>query len=146
MTTEVLRSIQQLRAHYALQKVMAAKQLSGEAPKRFKSYSNTLPAMIQMNGIGQALAFAYQKSNGTKVDEAKAWQQLFDLVSEWLLTNRKIWGNSEISDNSEKYRVLQALAAGSQEQYQLAQAEAQALLCWVKDFARAEIVGEAEDI
>jgi len=133
------RSIQQQRAHYALKKVSEAKG-SGEAvAKRFKAYSNTLPAMIQMNGIGQALAFAYQKSNGKKAEEAKGWKLLFDLVDHWLMNERNIWGKSSSA------HVVMALSEGNQAQYQLAQAEAQALLSWVKDFARAEITGEAED-
>ncbi len=132
------RSIQQQRAHYALKKVSEAK-CSGEAvAKRFKAYSNTLPAMIQMNGIGQALAFAYQKSAGDKT-EAKGWKLLFDLVDHWLMHERNIWGKSSSA------HVVMALSEGNQAQYQLAQAEAQALLSWVKDFARAEITGEAED-
>lgn len=138
MSQNNTRSIQQQRAHYALKKVLEAKGVGESVAKRFKSYSNTLPAMIQMNGIGQALAFAYQKSNG-KAEEARGWKLLFDLVDYWLLSERNIWGKSSSA------HVVMALSEGNQAQYQLAQAEAQALLSWVKDFARAEISGEAED-
>lgn len=133
------RSIQQKRAAYALtyvqQNVKAG--VDDDAQKRFKAYSNSLPAMIQMNGLGQALAFAYQKSNGSNESEKKGWELLFKLVAHWLLTEQKIWGHSQ------EKNILGALTKGTQEQYQLAQAEAQALLSWVKDFARAEIVGDA---
>lgn len=133
------QSIQQKRAAYALQQVMALKQSQPEAvQKRFKAYSNSLPAMIQMNGIGQALAFAYQKSSGDK-DENKGWKALLDTVSTWLL-QREIWGKQATGAN-----VVQVLSGGTQKQYQLAQAEAQALLSWVKDFARAEIAGVAAE-
>lgn len=128
--------IQQQRAAYALQQVLQVKaQQSTEVQKRFKAYSNSLPAMIQMNGIGQALAFAYQKSNGNK-DENMGWCALFKTVGQWLL-QRDIWGKQEANAN-----VVKVLAEGNQEQYQLAQAEAQALLSWIKDFTRAEIAGE----
>lgn len=133
------RNIQQQRAAYALDKVSQLKQTQPESvQKRFKAYSNSLPAMIQMNGVGQALAFAYQKSNGDK-DENKGWKALLNVVSEWLL-QREIWGKQSAGSN-----VIQILAAGSQKEYQLAQAEAQALLSWIKDFARAEIAGIAAE-
>lgn len=133
------QTIQQQRAAYALQQVLKAKaQLPEAIQKRFKAYSNSLPAMIQMNGIGQALAFAYQKSNGDK-DENIGWKMLFNALGEWLL-QREIWGKQVANAN-----VVKVLAEGSQEQYQLAQAEAQALLSWVKDFARAEISAEATE-
>lgn len=133
------RNIQQQRAAYALDKVSQLKQTQPESvQKRFKAYSNSLPAMIQMNGVGQALAFAYQKSNGDK-DENKGWKALLNVVAEWLL-QREIWGRQSAGSN-----VIQTLAAGSQKEYQLAQAEAQALLSWVKDFARAEIAGIAAE-
>lgn len=133
------QSIQQKRAAYALQQVLAVTQSQPDSvQKRFKAYSNSLPAMIQMNGIGQALAFAYQKSNGDK-DESKGWKALLDTVSTWLL-QREIWGKQAAGAN-----VVQVLSGGTQKQYQLAQAEAQALLSWVKDFARAEIAGVASE-
>ena len=133
------QSIQQKRAAYALQQVLTVKQSQPEVvQKRFKAYSNSLPAMIQMNGIGQALAFAYHKSSGEK-DENKGWKALLDTVSTWLLQH-EIWGKQATGAN-----VVQVLSGGTQKQYQLAQAEAQALLSWVKDFARAEIAGVAAE-
>lgn len=130
------QTIQQQRAARALNVVLnVKKQYPESAQTRFKAYSNSLPAMIQMNGIGQALAFAYQKSSGSK-DENLGWKALLDAVGCWLL-EREIWGKS--ADKN----VVQALVNGNQQQYQLAQAEAQAFLSWIKDFARAEIAGVA---
>lgn len=131
------RSIQQERAHFALSLVDKVTREDGSVQKCFKAYANSLPAMIQMNGVGQALAFAWQKSCGQKKDESAAWGLLFGGVSDWLLNHRKIWG--ECPDG-----VLAALTGGSQHQYQLAQAEAQALLAWIKEFARARIAGDYE--
>lgn|SRR5690554_35470 len=132
------QSIQQKRAHYALSLISSVRKEDNGVQKCFKAYSNTLPAMIQMNGIGQALAFAWQKSNGGKQDESQAWGLIFGAVSHWLVGERSLWGQGS------GINVLEALTAGSQQQYQLAQAEAQALLAWIKDFARAEIAGDRE--
>ena len=134
------RSIQQERAHYALEYVARVRQANPlSVQKRFKAYSNALPAMVQMNGLGQALAFAYQKGNNGTNDEARGWKLLFDLLDAWLLQHRTIWGKGI------QGHVLQALTQGTQAQYQLAQAETQALMSWVKDFARAEISGEPDE-
>lgn len=133
MTSHQSQNIQQLRAHYALTIIH---EVPSEEASRFKAYATTLPAMIQMNGLGQALAFAKQKSNG-KGAEAKAWKRLYSTLSSWLTQERNCW--THIADHED---VLPTLLAGTQEQYQIAQAEAQALLCWVKDFARAELKNE----
>lgn len=128
------RSLQQERAHYAFQSIAKVRQETPVAVQnRFKAYSNAFPAMVQMNGLGQALAFAHQKGNHNKSDEEQGWKRLFDLLEVWLCQHRKIWGTN-VSGH-----VLQALTQGNQAQYQMAQAETQALMSWVKTFARAEI-------
>lgn len=128
-------NIQQQRAAYALAKVQAVtQQNSEEVQKRFKAYSNSFPAMVQMNGLGQALAFAYQKSNGDK-DENKGWKLIYKIVEEWLLKKQTILSPST--------SLIKGITESTQDRYQLAQAETQALFSWVKDFARAEIKGEA---
>lgn len=127
------RSIQQKRAAFALSEVLKVKQQELAIQKQFKAYSNSLPAMIQMNGLGQAMAFAYQKSN-----ENQGWKLLFDMVSNWLRTKQSLCSNPNSN-------LLLSITEGSQQQYQLAQAEAQVLLRWIKDFTRAEISGEAEE-
>ncbi|WP_417533687.1 type III-B CRISPR module-associated protein Cmr5 [Marinobacterium stanieri] len=130
------QTLSQQRAGFALQRVLSIKPQKGP-DKRFKAYANSLPAMIQQNGLGQALAFAKMKGNG-KGDEALAWKALYNTVSQWLTEK----GPQRLNDSGD---VLEALVAGDQYQYQRAQAEAQALLVWVKQFARAEIVGESNE-
>ena len=124
--------LQQQRAAFALQIVGTVTGSAGIG-KCFKAYVNGLPAMIQSNGIGQALAFAKMKANG-KGDEACAWSTIYGALGQWLLDpERGIW--------SAETELMQAIVKGDQFQYRLAQAEAQALLVWLKQFARSEIVG-----
>ena len=129
------QTLQQQRAAFALTQVSALKG-KGQAASRFRAYANSLPAMIQSNGIGQAMAFAHHKAKAGKGAEAQGWQCLYDTVSQWLCTRRDLWGGGT--------DLMQSLMDGSQQQYQLAQAEAQAFLRWVKDFARAELANEEE--
>ncbi|ANG65135.1 type III-B CRISPR module-associated protein Cmr5 [Marinobacterium aestuarii] len=130
------QTIAQQRAGFALKKVLAVTP-DKETANRFKAYANSLPAMIQTNGIGQALAFAKMKGNG-RGPEASAWLALYKAVSEWLTTGeRGIWPAQQ--------DVMEAIVAGDQYQYQRAHAEAQALLSWIKQFARAEIAGDSHE-
>lgn len=129
------QTLQQQRAAFALRQVAAIKG-SGDGASRFRAYSNSLPAMIQANGIGQAMAFAYQKAQAGKGPESEGWGHLYKSVSQWLCEHRRLWDGGD--------DLMNALMSGSQHQYQLAQAETQALLRWVKDFARAEL-GNQED-
>ena len=127
------QTLEQQRAAFALEQVSSLKG-HGRPAKRFRAYSNSLPAMIQANGMGQAMAFALQKARAGSGAEAEGWQHLYSAVSKWLCQRRCLWeGGTDL---------MQALMGGSQHQYQLAQAETQALLRWVKDFARAELANE----
>tara|TARA_R110002167_G_scaffold366450_1_gene597495 strand:- start:1415 stop:1921 length:507 start_codon:yes stop_codon:yes gene_type:complete len=125
------QSMAQQRASFALEKVAAVAQ-DKDTAKRFKAYANSLPAMIQTNGLGQALAFAKAKGCG-KGPEAPAWHAMYKALNSWL-TLQEIWGAEQ--------DVLNALVNGNQYQYRRAQAETQALLVWIKQISRAELAGD----
>lgn len=127
------KTIAQKRAAFSYQRVRA--MVSGstpddKAPQRFKAYANSFPAKVQMNGLGQALAFARSKSGATA--EGKAWQHLYQLVSDWLARAEGCFANQD---------VLEGIMSSDMQGYCQAQAEVQALMVWVKQFARAEIRG-----
>lgn len=133
------QTIQQKRAKFALERVQKfAKQLEDvkltnddkkrkeeEAKqKEFVSYASGLPAMIHMNGLGQAMAFCKLKSK-----ERDSYGQLYQLVSDWLCQqNQPYQGKSD---------VLTGITQEDSAHYQLAQAEALVLMSWVKKFAKA---------
>ena len=90
-TENLLQTIQQQRAAFALAKVQAIllemeQRNDLKAPKELRSYAAGFPAMIQINGLGQAAAF--YRSQG------KTYQLLYDLLSEWLTRQRQIFGPS----------------------------------------------------
>ena len=125
--TDATQTIQQQRAAFAMEKVS---ELVGEAyAGRFRAYANSLPALVQMNGLGQAMAFVCSKKSG-KGDEADGWGALYKLVSDWLCRDKNVFANH---DND----LMQAIVSHDQNSYRLAQAECQALLVWVRQFARA---------
>lgn len=114
-----MQTMQQKRAQYALSRVESDKQ-HGANQKEYKSYASGLPAMIQMNGLGQAAAF-YRSQGGT-------YKQLYDLLSGWLSKPDQPYAGLDL---------LQGIIQCDMRSYLLAQAEALALLSWVKKFAKA---------
>ncbi len=116
--------MQQLRAKYALEKVKeAAQNLSQSEQIEFKSYAAALPAMIHMNGLGQAVAF-YK----SKCDKSATYLKIYSLLSCWLC--------SEDQPFAGKADLLDAIVESRMQTYRMAQVEAQALMDWVKKFAK----------
>jgi len=119
------QTIQQQRAKFALERIQKLPiKLKPNEQGEFISYASGLPAMIHMNGLGQAMAFCKLKSK-----ERESYGQLYQLVSDWLCdTNQPYQGHSD---------VLTGITQNDMAHYQLAQAEALVLMSWVKKFAKA---------
>jgi CRISPR-associated protein Cmr5 len=116
-----MQTMQQKRAKYALEKVESARKLNVKQQKEYKSYASGFPAMIQMNGLGQAAAFYFSQGGTHKI--------LYDLLSGWLTQPDQPYAG--IRD------LLHGVTQRDMHAYRLAQAEALALLEWVKQFAKA---------
>lgn len=116
------QTMQQQRAAYALERVKAA---SGNSQtnhqKEYKSYASQLPAMIHMNGLGQAAAF-FRAKGGTHLE-------LYNVLSEWLCKEQQPYNGCK--------DLLEGITTKDLHHYRLAQAEAQMLMDWVKKFAKA---------
>ena len=118
-------TIQQERAKFALERVEGlGRVLNDEGQKEFISYASGLPAMIHMNGLGQAMAFCKLKAG-----DRDSYNQLYLLVSDWLCKPGQPY--------QDKDNVLEGITQCDQAHYQLAQAEALVLMSWVKKFAKA---------
>lgn len=117
---------QQARAEYALnqiKKTLAAHSDDDRFKQDFKSYASSFPAMIQMNGLGQAAAF-YRSKKGTH-------EALYHILSDWLTSGDRPYQQHQ--------DLLEALTTEGMSDYLLAQAEALALLGWLKKFANTFI-------
>lgn len=126
--TTVAQTIQQQRAAFAFKYV--SELIDKEEAGRFRAYANSLPALVQMNGLGQAMAFACSKKSGKGI-EARGWAALYKLASDWLCCeDRKIFDQDSTD-------LMTAIVSHDQNRYRLAQAECQALLVWVRQFAGA---------
>ncbi|MGR8932073.1 MAG: type III-B CRISPR module-associated protein Cmr5 [Gammaproteobacteria bacterium] len=121
----MMQTIEQRRAALALQGVKSLPQkLDKEGLKEFRSYASGLPAMIHMNGLGQALAFCRLKGA-----ERKSYMMLYQMLSDWLCAKNNPYAG--------KQDALDGIVESDMAHYQLAQAEALQFLSWVKKFAKA---------
>ena len=121
-----MQTMQQKRARYALRKVRTASGDGQVDREEYKSHAAALPAMIHINGLGQAAAF--YKSKG------KSQGKLYGLLSEWLTGEGQPYaGRSEL---------MEGIVEGDMHSYRLAQAEAQALMDWVVKFAKTYMAEE----
>ena len=127
-----LRSMDQERAEFALKKIQAI--LGGADPilkAEIRRYLNNLPALIRMNGLGQALAFFRMKGEGTAHDA------IYRMVGTWLCD-----ASSKGRIFSESADVLTSITQSDMAHYMAAQNEALALLQWLKKFAVALLPNE----
>jgi CRISPR-associated protein Cmr5 len=116
-----MQTLQQQRAKFALERVQRAANDSKVNQKEYKSHASALPAMIHINGLGQAAAFYKSKGDTHKL--------LYDLLSEWLTKPNQPYAG--------KTDLITGITEENMHDYRLAQAEAQALMDWVKKFAKA---------
>lgn len=125
------RNAEQQRAAYALTKIKAVadklnQDIEDKNRKEWRSRATELPAMIQMNGLGQTIAFYRSKA----AQDSYAHRTLVNIVQQWLCRETGIYSDDDLID---------AIANGDMHLYRIAQAETQALLIWVKKFSRIYI-------
>ncbi len=142
-------NIEQLRARYARdmftqhraqEKAATTNNNQQEVePERLKSYLHALPAMIQMNGFGQAYAFYLA---GSVKEPARG--AIAETLANWL-KKQKIYELKSTDDVSPGIALMEAICDGSMRQYQLAAIETQALLVWLKKFADIYLTKDASD-
>ena len=121
-----MQTMEQKRARYALERINECTKLDKEWQEGICRCANQLPALIHMNGLGQALAFF--KSKG----KDGGYAELYVMVGGWLCAepDGKVFKTKDVD-------VVTAITQASMQEYMRAQGEAQALLEWIKKFAMA---------
>jgi CRISPR-associated protein Cmr5 len=126
-------TLQQRRAASAHEHV---KQAAGKTKtaKEYGSLVRGLPAMIQIDGLAQTLAFL--KAKGGK-DDTKPHNQAYAHLSEWL-------GKPEqFGFGSQKLDLMDWLLKQDSALYRMVTTEALAYLGWMKRFVEAFDLGDA---
>lgn len=128
-TVVALRSTAQKRAKFALERIQRVPDTQKEEYARLV---RRLPVMILRNGLGQAIAFHLASAEG---DADSAAGRVVRDLSDWLMGVQAIY--EEQRDARPLDRLIDALMAGSGNDYRRAQVEALGLLDWMKKFADA---------
>lgn len=141
-----MQTMQQQRAKYALKAVQNAAE-DQSIHSEYKSYASNLPAMIHMNGLGQAIAFFKAKSAPEKPPQQrnakeKAYFSLYEMLSDWLCSKGNLITPMPLQPYYRHNDVLNGITTEDMHTYRLAQAEAQMLMDWVKKFAKAFMTGD----
>ena len=131
------QTIEQKRAAKAWQCIEEVQQKKDELiKKKYGSLARKLPSLIQVNGLGQTLAFIYAKARSQESNrgaEARASGMIFSQVSDW------VKGELNVADSGD---LLEVLVKRDSRFYRRATAEALAFLNWLRRFAEAELPTE----
>ena len=123
----MLRSLEQERANYAWKCIQKVKNLNNEeTEKKYRSYVRRASTLIQINGLGNTLAFYKSKKD-------EAYDLLYEHINKWFKKQFKSQGNILNWIISEKTSIIDVFRITK---------EIIALLNWMKRFAEAELRGE----
>ena len=109
------------RASFAFQEVKKAKEKDSVNFESYRSYVKKLPSLIQVNGLGQALAFCYQKR--------KEYEEIYRSIHAWL---KQRFSSFFQDDEKELVEVVINLPSAD---YRAVTMEVLALLNWMRKFA-----------
>jgi len=127
--------LEQGRAAFAYQRAEDGAKL--DKKKEYKSYVKKMPMLIQTNGLGAAIAFAFAKgSKDSQPNLQNPWGLLYSQIEEWL---------KERGFKIDQNKLAKWLTSIESPEYRRATIEVLALLNWLKRFADALIEGEAAE-
>ncbi len=131
------RTTEQQRAKNAWQNVEAVEQHFAEEKKRkeYGSWARGLPALIQTNGLGQALAFLAAKGKG---DDSKHQTLLYTHLTGWL--------RERLQPNEKNTDFLAWVLTQNSGVYRRATREAIEYALWLRRFAEAKGWGGEGDL
>lgn len=138
MTQVVTLTREQQRAQHALQSINQVQTKAKKFRDEYKSYAESLPANIVMNGLGQACAMLLaqagrEKSSGKKKESAH--ELLYKHLQDWLCQGEQAVYPAQTD-------LVEAVINHGQREYVRAQFESLAYLNWLKKFAQAYLAGE----
>jgi CRISPR-associated protein Cmr5 len=135
------QSLAQRRAAHALSRIRLHEKAGANSYGNYVSYTESLPATILMNGLGQAAATLLSKAAREKKDgkevikETDPHYSLYRDIQDWLCGSDPAAPYSNAANVPDK--LMQAITGQDEETYLRAQSEALAYLVWLKKFANA---------
>lgn len=149
--TSFQQTLAQARAAFAFDRVREVRDSGNtDLGKRYRSQVEKLPAMIQTNGLGQALAFLFSKGTDKEghLDPKEAEGRLYKHLDRWL--GRTEWpigpySQAEEGEGDEEAKLLYRLSHRDSRVYRRATVEALALITWLRRFASGMLEREGEE-
>jgi CRISPR-associated protein Cmr5 len=127
-----IQGIENGRASYAFQEVSKGLKKNVDR-KEFRSYIKKLPTMIQVNGLGQALAFYYSKQ-----EKSSSYKEVYNIIRKWL---QNCYPNFFPHDKE----LVEAVIQLNSPEYRKATIEVIALLGWMKKFVEGMVQDVSEN-
>ena len=125
-TPNNVQTMEQQRAAFALQTIESYLGLNKTRQTELRRYIVQIPALIHMNGLGQALAFYRMKGRDS------THEIIYQTLGQWLCQEKA----GRVFDGTE-HDLLKAITSADMFRYMAAQSEALALLEWLKKLATA---------
>lgn len=119
--------IEEGRAAFAFEHVKQAVEELAEDAQNYKSYVRSLPSMIQVNGLGQAMAFYYARKR-----KYKAYRDIYNSIFNWL--QRKFPDHFQ-----QQNELVEEVVKLRSEDYRMITMELLALMNWMGRFAEGMI-------
>ena len=96
--------------------------------KKYKSGAKKLPILIKTNGLGQSLAFIYNRDDG--------WKIIYQQLTEWLREKQLINNNKDNKDkdNKEDIDLLKKVTQMESNEYRQLTIECISFLNWLRRF------------
>lgn len=143
-TVSPQQSLEQKRAAFAWKCIT---EVGEDQRKEYSGLAKSAPADIQINGLGQILAFWRAKGYEKGKPKGNAHSSIYAHVSEWLGDKKRFNVTKQIVDEGtgnakrkvEKWVINWLTETASTDEYRRATTEAIAFLVWLKRFAEAEL-------
>lgn len=133
-----IQGIEQGRAAYAFDEVKGyiAKHSAKHSAKQrneYRSYIKKMPSMIQVNGLGQTLAFFFSKGG--------VYLEIYDQVAKWI---KQKYPDFFKNSGEEAKAFVEMVVKRESKDYRLLTMEVLALLNWMRRFAEGMVKSEKE--
>ncbi len=124
----IIEAVENGRAAYAFEQVKEfVSGCNEDTKKEFRSYVKKMPTMIQVNGLGQALAFYYSKNN--------AYAAIYRIIDQWVRQHSQVKQIFTTGNLKEEREFIGAVVKLGSKDYKHVTMETLALLNWLRRFA-----------
>ena len=126
-----ITKIENGRAAFAFAKVKQAVHDNNVDQDKLRSFIKKMPTMIQVNGLGQTLAFYYSKRN-----KEKEHKVVYDMMNEWLVVRNEV---QLFEQAHQQIELVENIINLNSREYKIATAETLAILNWMRRFVEGMV-------